>query len=598
MDIVASDGSKKIRLFRTFSRSPKEEFDILSNNREQDNILTTPSTAIIPQIRFSSISSIIDIENRWANKPNLVFEPTKEETLSRTGTTITLLCPASLHTCRTGDLITKYNAEDKLIDKPLFERFLEFGEYMDNDWDTDVTRDNKNLGMPGKYTEFSLHDNLQGKQLYQKGYEFIESIKNTIPQKGADLYKYVIKETDKNIGKEKQDKIFESHKKYAKFLNSTVKSNVSPYIIKACKKYRHYLENSPNENRSYFDVIGNDLYRKMREEIISHYVKYINNGFRHNEFIGRLFPWEIKSIEIGHVNDKKNKKEVLQKVQLANKYCIEFMQLRKKMLEEIKRYGFNHLIIKEFIDAKNNILFYNNEAPLNDNEKKILLNKIMNQLSKNIYVSSYQNGIFEKIDLPSDSVVFNPKISQRTLNESAYSQISQRLRKVAGSSTSLKQFFTEKFDDSGEILQHARNALKAFLASGIEFNLTGSKEDSGALVILLLKEKYPNLTDREIVENNVDSFNLDSCMSVISSACYLNEKLKEKYEFNHQSDISSESDSYATSILDHDKTIFRSYADKNQALDPKRPLINYSVNGYGLLFNQMQKETQNNLREA
>jgi hypothetical protein len=361
------EANPEILLFRTFSRAPEKEFEILSNNRKDDNILTTPSTLIIPEIRFSSISSMQETENRWKNKPNLVFQPTTKESLSRTGTTMVLCCPASLHTCRTGDLITHYDAENKAITKPLFKRFKEFAEYLKTEWEKDATRDGKNLGMYDKYTELPLHDDLQGKQLYEQGYDFIDSIKKAIPEKGHELYKYVIQETEKNISKEKQDKIFESHKKYTKFLNNTNKTNLSPNIIKACKKYEDYLKNfTGNLPESYFDIIGDELYQGMRQEIIDSYEKYINNGLRHNEFIGRLFPWEIRSIEIGHVNNKQDKKDVLKHIQIANKNCQEFVELRKNLLKEIEVDGFGCYLIKEFIDAKNDILSHNNQDKLSD----------------------------------------------------------------------------------------------------------------------------------------------------------------------------------------------------------------------------------------
>ncbi len=87
-------------------------------------------------------------------------------------------------------------------------------------------------------------------------------------------------------------------------------------------------------------------------------------------------------------------------------------------------------------------------------------------------------------------------------------------------------------------------------------------------------------------------------MSVLSSPCYLNEELKEKYEFNQLSNINLQSQSIVTSQLDYPVHIFSSYADKNKALDDKRPLTSYSVNGYRLSFDSMQKETQENLKDA
>jgi hypothetical protein len=75
------------------------------------------------------------------------------------------------------------------------------------------------------------------------------------------------------------------------------------------------------------------------------------------------------------------------------------------------------------------------------------------------------------------------------------------------------------------MLDNAKNAVRALLSTGIEFNLTGSKEDSGSLAIHLLKKRNPTLSDIDIIKNNIDNLSIDSCMSVLSSPCYLNEEL-------------------------------------------------------------------------
>jgi len=598
-------------IIRTYSRLPQDEFDVLSNNRPQDNILTTSSTAVIPdKVKFSSISAMDDIENKWANKRNLIYNPTKEETLSRTGTTIVLMCPASLHSCRTSALIDQYNLEDSGIKENLFKRSVEFGKHLEDNWDKNALNSNN---MYGKYTQLCLHEKLQGNQLYQKGYELIENIKDAIPQKGLDLLAYVVKESGKGIAKEKQDKIFESHKKYAEFLNRSNKANLSPATIKACKKYQDYLD-SPSEDddlcekiapiedvdKKYFDVIGDDLYNAMRAEIISHYTQYIQNGLRHNEFTGRLFPWEIRSVEIGHINNKNDNEESREAnhkaFTSAHKDAIDFTALRHKLLKEIQLKGLEHYLIKEFIDAKNGILNHNNGIELNQTEKETILNKIKSELNKDIYVSSYQKGVFEKIDFLENSTVLNSKPKPTTLNNARYNKISNFL----SGSTKTTRNADKKIIPTPKMLETARNAVKVLLATEIPFNLTGSKEDSGSLMIHLLKEKNPELSDIDIIKSNIDNFSIDSCMSILSSPCYLNQELKEKYEFNEPSNIKLQSQSNVLPMLDpsYGTNIYNSYADKNDALDSKRPLTSYSISGYTSLFDDMQEETQGNLKEA
>lgn len=586
-------------IIRTYSRLPQGEFDVLSNNRPEDNILTTSSTAVIPdKVKFSSISSMDDIENKWANKRNLIYNPTKEATLSRTGTTIVLMCPASLHSCRTSALIGQYDLEASGIKENLFKRSAEFGKHLEDNWDKNAPNSNN---MYGKYTQLCLHEKLQGNQLYQKGYELIENIKDAIPQKGLDLLAYVVKESGKGIAKEKQDKIFESHKKYAEFLNRSNKANLSPATIKACKKYQDYLDSSSEDvDKKYFDVIGDDLYNAMRAEIISHYTQYIQNGLRHNEFTGRLFPWEIRSVEIGHINNKNDNEESRKANRKAftsaHKDAIDFTALRHKLLEEIQREGLEHYLIKEFIDAKNGILNHNNGIELNQAEKETILNKIKSELNKDIYVSSYQKGVFEKIDFLENSTVLNSKPKPTTLNNATYNKTSNFL----SGSTKTTRNADKEIIPTPKMLETARNAVKVLLATEIPFNLTGSKEDSGSLMIHLLKEKNPELSDIDIIKSNIDNFSIDSCMSILSSPCYLNQELKEKYEFNEPSNIKLQSQSNVLPMLDpsYGTNIYNSYADKNYALDSKRPLTSYSVSGYISLFDDMQEETQGNLKEA
>ena len=234
------------KLLRTVTRSAEGEMWILANRRDDMNVLTTPATAIFPQggTRYSTISSVqvpAATREKWGGCPNLVFSPTEKNTVDRLGTSLVLEWPASLHTFRTGDLIDTYDAENKAIDRDLHNRFLEFGQVSENAWEEEVIRNGVNKGCFGKYTEFALHPNLQGPQLYQKGIDLIDKIKHAIPEKGAVLRAFVVENSKINVSPEQQRLIFESQKKYTQFLVSTNKTSESPTIVKACQKFESYL---------------------------------------------------------------------------------------------------------------------------------------------------------------------------------------------------------------------------------------------------------------------------------------------------------------------------------------------------------------------
>jgi hypothetical protein len=349
----------------------------------------------------------------------------------------------------------------------------------------------------------------------------------------------------------------------------------------------------------------------MREEMIYFYREYIQDGMRHNEFIGRLFPWELSYVEIGHIANKDDKKDIISHIQQANKDCQKFNEKRKLLLMEIKREGLENRLVKEFIDIKNDILTDAAQDSLSDKEKNIILQKIKALLIKDISLASYQNGVFEKIDLPEDSEVLNPKPKPKILTKAKYDDIYDRLKNLE--CQNIKQtkqkyipltveqknnIYQSEMYNEEKILKNARNLLKAFLASGINFDLIASRKDSGSLTLSLLKKHSPNLSDHEILEKNIDNLSIDSCISVLTSVSYLNDNIKAKYEKNIKYNPLVESHSYVTATLDYKKTVFNSFADNNDFLDKKRPITSYAVNTYKLNFSSLSDDAQNNLKEA
>lgn len=581
------------KLLRTITRNAKGELSILSNQRIDMNVLNTPSTAIFPNsTRYSTISSVqtpIATKKKWGGKPNLVFYPTKEQTLSRTGITLVLNWAASLHTCRTGDLIDKLDAENINITENLNLRFIKYGKNLDNFWDKDVVRNEVNKGMYGKYTEFLLHPNLAGKQLYQKGYDILETLKHAMPQSNQQLMQYVAENTKRNSTTD----IVPLIKQYIKFLKSTRKENLAPNIIKA---YNLFKESKLSDNL-FLSFLDDELYKKFRQEILEYYEKYIQEGLRHNEFIGRQFPWEIEGIEIGHIQNLQNLNEIKFKIANARRLIKDFEKQRKEIVEQINLHGFEHYLIKEFIQTKNSVLTTNNQNELTFEEKQTILEKIKHSLCQPLISYAYQQGKFRKCDLPQNLEDLIPK-EIKTLNEVQYVKISNELRILCNKSKIQYNNKQNLIKETPELIDKARTAVKAFLNSNILFVLTGSKEDSGALVLDILKKKNPELSEKQIIEYNLNNFGIDTCLSVISSACYVNTKAKSIYEHNFPSKITLQSQSIVTAMLNYNIDIFNSYCDNHPDLDDKRPLCDFSVSGYTLPLHNMQYETKMNLKEG
>jgi len=603
------------KLLRTVTRSAEGEMWILANRRDDMNVLTTPSTAIFPQggTRYSTISSVqvpAATREKWGGCPNLVFSPTVKNTSDRLGTSLVLEWPASLHTFRTGDLIDVSDAENKATQRNLHDRFLEFGRFSEENWEQDVVRNGVNKGCFGKYTEFALHANMQGSQLYQKGAELIEQIKHAIPERGAALRELVVSSSKINILPEQQRLIFESQKKYTQFLVSTNKNSESPKIVKACQKFENYLEKDPQGQKSYFEVIGEKLHAEMQAELVSHYAFFANEGLRHNEFIGRLFPWEVEGIEIGHIQHPENKEEVVLKFKNAKFFANQFQMVRQNMLVEFDILGIEHPLMTEFMDAKNAVLQEKGQDPLTTAEQESIFSKIKKKMAQSLVTYSYQNGHFIKADLPQDLKLSSNAVVN-TLNTFNYLSISNRLRRAA-LLPDISYPTETRLTESQSLTNIARNAVRAILESNFDFRLTSSREDSGGLMLDLLKKDFMqshHLTDSDLelkeshdqflknIKDNINLLSLDTCLSIISSPCYKNDAIKAKYE-NNAPFSSQESERLASALVDYSSEIHFNYADKHYSLSKTRPLCDYSVNGYTLPFHDMQSETQENLIQA
>ncbi len=583
-------------LLRTVTRDAKGEMGILANTTNGMNVLTTPSTMTFPNgPRYNTISSVqtpVATKKKWGGKSNLIFSPSIEDTQSRIGTSLVLNYPASLHTCRTGDLIDTFDAENPSLKEDLSTRFKEFGTNLNDYWDKDVVRDDTNKGMYGKYTELILHPQAQGKMLYQRALDAIEPLKNIFAGNNReDIIKYIADNTVKNMPPEQEKGMIESIKNYVKFLKSTKKEDESPNLIKAFNDYEK------SNHAGFFNSLDNQTYKLLREEILNHYLRNLNQGMRHNEFIGRLFPWEIEGVDIGHIDNINDTNKVISKIAQTKRFINNFNKLREDLLNDISNHGLEHYMLKEFFEAKNKILADQGAQPLNFDEKNEIVNKITQKLKHKLESYSYQEGILKKCDFVEDLEHLKEPVIQ-TLNEEKYLSISNELRLLGGLSTITTWNIQETIHSTPELIAKARVAVRYFLDENIDFALTGSKEDSGALILDILKNKYPDLSDRQIIENNLDNFDIDTCLSIISSACYMNPEIKSKYEHNDSSPIKLESESIVTSMLNYSIDIFMSYCDKHPELDEKRPLCDFSVSGYSLPFHNMQYETKNNLIDA
>lgn len=603
------------RLLRTVKVTAQQEMQKLTNTAPGKNILSTASTAVfLKGPRFSTISSVqtpTKTKEKWGGKPNLLFSPSKQATLDRTGTTLVLNWPASLHTCRTGDLIDKYASESTSITESLNDRFIKFGAQLHDDWETDAVRNGQNQGMFGKYTELALHKALQGKVLFQKGYELIESLQNAIPQQGALLRKNLVKNLKKNAPKHIQDSIFKSHKKYVQFLESTGKKSKAPNTIKALNFYKDYIQKNPDSTLNYFEALRDDLFINMRQELFEHYKIYSHQGLRHNEFVGRLFPWEIKGVEIGHIQNLENISETTQKIALSRKFTKDIYAERMILLDQFEKQGLDHPVIKEFLDAKDSILLESNQAELSNDEKNIIYEKIKNEMSLNISSYCYQNGHLQYLDLPDDLTTSSNQKHRDTFTRKAFISTSNQLRSLFNSRPDIAKNINRKLPlisysvkenkilDSLELKMIAHKAVRIFLKSIDHFSLCTNKEDSGVMMITLLKNQPENrsISDKNLVEKYLDTFSIDTCMSILSSIHSKDFQSKSKYE-NTKTTISTKNLTHALSLTDYSTSSLYRYADQHRLLDEHRPLLSFREHAFKLKFNQMEDASQKNLIKA
>ena len=605
-------------LMRTVAVSPKEELVKQANTNSKINTLGTPSTLVFlnGDPKFVTISSIQTPEtakNKWGGKPNLIFVPTTRENNLRTGTTIVLDQPATLHSCSSGSVVKKYNLTVGPPNSDLHERMKTKGQAIEESWEQGGFRNGRNKGMYGKYTEYAAHDNVQGKMFYQQAKKFVDEIRDAIPHSGSKLRSYVVEQTKFDAAADIQKKIFKSQQKYANFLSSSSSESKSPETVKSVRAYENYLSTKPDPEKNYFEVIGETSHSAMRMELLQHYEKYSHSGYRHNEVLGRLFPWEAHGIDIGHVDDLTDKADLSKHFSHAKRFSMEYEKSRKDMASEFESQKFSHPVIKEFIDAKNGLLLDKGEPPLNESEKNNILQRILVKMNEPLQTYSYQKGELERVDLPGDITVGGKNSPKDSLTKENFVKLSNRLRSFFNkqervskdaSSPSLKPLPEAKIQptpntiiNDENLIKTAKKALEAFLATKLDFDLHSSPEDSGALFIKILKNSNPSLSDRDIVLKNLDKFSLDNCMSIISSMHAKDWASRVKNE-SVSSDTKA-SDYKAFSYIDYDESVLHNYAAATK--DTKnldRPQLDTKTGGHTFSFKQLEANVQENMKDA
>ena len=641
---VVSQNKNNVILLRTVAVTPSEEIQKLSNAFELKNNLGTPATVIFPieGPLFSTISSVQTPEatkNKWGGRPNLVFIPSMLDISDRTATSLMLSQPATLHTCRSGDMVDTYNLLDKSIEEDLNTRFQKFYKLIANIWEDSAIRPNKHgkkidKGMYGKYTNLPLHDEIQGKKLFETGAEFVDDLRGKLNIKGPKLLKEVVNGTKKDSAKELQDKVYASHENYVKFLKSTKSEGIAPYTVEAYNSYTAYLEKKPKGSLPYFKSIKDDVYKGMRNEIIANYTEFIKNGFRHNEFLGRLFPWEVRGVEIGHVDNTKSTDDLKTKITQAAKFIGKkvqddrnktenivlqnselkvvnapasdsnevrpsdeissfttgsFLQERQDLLIKFKEDKLNHPVIKEFIEARNAFLVSKSEPELSTEEKEVIFSKIVNQMSQELQIFSYQNGNLTKIQLPEDLTLEVPTPAKVYLDKEL-----QKSFCIPTNSVQLAIVSSDLELDNEHIL-NARKAVELFLELDYNLTIPDNKQDSGLLTLSLLKDKYPDLSTKEVIQKNLNKLSLDSCMSVLSLVSDTN-KIKYEKEPSTTTPINDKD----LAFLDYDIASLTYSYSKIQAstITKERPLIDLRTTAYDQLFENLHDDIKEGLIEA
>lgn len=610
--------NKEYVLMRTIAVDPKVELEKQANTNPKVNTLGTPSSCVFLSgdptcLTISSIQTPETAKNKWGGKPNLIFTPTPKETNSRTGLTIVLDHPATLHSCSSASVVKKYNLTEAPPKSDLHERMKVKGRVIEDSWEQGGYRNGRNKGMYGKYTEFATHEHIQGKMFYQQAKFFVEAMRDAIPQSGANLRSYVVDQTKFDVAPDIQKKIFESQKKYAAFLASSSSEGKSQKIVDAVRVYEDYLSKTSNPMKSYFQVIGKETHSAMRMELLQHYENFSQSGYRHSELLGRIFPWEARGIDIGHIDDLGDRNELNKHFSYAKKFSLEYDNSRKEMAKGFKEQGLEHPVVKEFLDAKNGLLKDKGEPLLTESEKSNVLKKILTEMDKPLQIFSYQRGRLEQVDFPQDITIGKDDSSRGNLTKEKFVQISNRLRatfnkqervSVASDSPSLKPLPEVKFKptvdtiiNNDALVQTAKRALESFLAADIDFELYTSVEDSGALFLKLLKDKTPGLSDRDIVLNNIDKFSLDNCMSIISSMHAKDWDSKVAFETVVPNTQSSDYKSFA--YMDYDKSVLHNYASVTR--DTKtlsRPQLDTKTDGVKFNFKNLEGNLKKNMIDA
>lgn len=153
----------------------------------------------------------------------------------------------------------------------------------------------------------------------------------------------------------------------------------------------------------------------------------------------------------------------------------------------------------------------------------------------------------------------------------------------------------EMIENSPELIEKARNAVKSFLKAGYDFEVPNRKGNSGLMTLSLLKnaEENKGLSGPELIEKHVDNLSLDSCMSALS---LVSSKQTGKYEANIKGGVSST----IGHMLDYnDKSLTYSYSDiKPSTINTERPLLDLRLGTRDQDFEDMNELAQGNMTKA
>ncbi len=185
-----------------------------------------------------------------------------------------------------------------------------------------------------------------------------------------------------------------------------------------------------------------------------------------------------------------------------------------------------------------------------------------------------------------------------TLNEKRFISLSNKFRCMAGMDEIECIPKDEIISETEHDKQKAKAIVLALLATNLEIQFTGSKADSGGLYLLLLQEKHPELTPRQIIAQYIDTFDVSNCMSVLACPCYASRDVAASYEKNIPTNQTSDANDCVLTILPYGDKIRSNYANAHTLLDHQRPLCSFSVPVAHQSFKDMPLFSQQNLMDA